>query len=176
MLENSQRIKNRSLLKNFSFKSVISSFNLKYLILPFIILVINAYIQRIYECKELELIPLQNIYNKITPLKNNLIVKAHNLNSNSEQFIQHIERYLDNEKSKILDIKVSEPHKLSNIHIIPIEIKSNFIHDKFIFEFINQIHEYSGFVRTVAVKINKRCFNNGYHILETVIVCALYTK
>ncbi len=176
MLDNIHHIKDNSLLKNFSFKNIISVFNIKYTILPITILAMNAYVQHIYRNKELELIPLQTTYDKVMSLKNNIIVQKHKLNSNSEQFIQYIEQSIDTTKAKILDINVGEINKLSNIRETPIKINSTFVHDNFIFDFINKIDQYEGFVRTIAVKINKKRLNNGRHILETVLLCTLYTK
>lgn len=176
MLDNIQHFKNNFLFKKTSLKKYCSIFNGKYLILLLTGLLTNIYVRHIYECKELELAPYKDIYDKIALLKNNTFVKAHNLNSDSEKFIQYMEQYFDNKKAKIINIKAGELNNISSIKIIPIEIDCSFIHDKFIFEFINKINQYEGFARTIAVKINKKELNNGYHILETVIVCTLYTK
>lgn len=171
----------------------IYKFNIKwkYVFLLISVIVCSYFIHQIYENKLSQLGKLQILYNKISQLKNNNIVKNHVLNNlefnvtklgksthynDSEQFVQYIEKEFNKKYGKINNIKVSNHTKLSSINITQIEISNIFIHDKFIFEYIDKIHSYSGFVRVSALKIEKKQLDNKKNILVARIICDLYSK
>ena len=168
-------IKN-NIVKFFStFSKFSKNFNYKYLFILIILTGIDIFIRQIYHNNTLQLQNSQVFYNKLKTLeKSKLVLKS--LQFTPEQFIQHIEIVFEKEYAKIVDIKVNEPVKFRHYNVTTVEIKGIFIHDKFIFSILDEIHSYVGLSRIIGIKIEKSQLHNGVNVLDTVIVCEIYTK
>lgn len=180
-------------LKKLNILRRIYDFNFEwtYTLLLIFVTICSLFVNQIYKNKLPRLERLQNLHNKIIQLRNNDIVKNHVLNNlkfkitstgrdrrctDSEQFVQYVEKNFDKKYGKITDIKVSNHTRFSVVNVTQIEILNMFIHDKFIFEYIDKIHLYNGFARVSALKIEKKQLDNGKNVLTTRIICDLYSK
>lgn len=168
-------IKNNIVKFCSKFSRFFKNFNYKYLYILIILTGIDIFIRDIYNNSALQFQNSQLFYNKLKTLeKNKLVLKT--LQFTPEQFIQHTETVFEKEYAKIVDIKVNEPIKFGHYNTTTVEIKGVFIHDKFIFTVLDEIHSYIGLSRVVGIKIEKSQLRNGVNVLDTVIVCELYTK
>ncbi len=166
----------KSIIRYFcTLGKLLKQVNYKYIIVLFIPTGLDIFSRQIHYDRLLELQNMQNIYDKIKQLqKNKLVYKK--LQTSSVQFIKYIETVFENKYAKILDIKVDEPENFNNYRETKVEITGVFIHDKFIFETLDELYSYEGLICVKGIKIGKHQLHNGVNVLNTVIVCELYTK
>lgn len=157
------------------FNKFLKKLKYKYIILLITLIIADISVRQVYNCKVLELQEVQSVYNKIRKLqKNKLVYKK--LQTSSEQLVKYIEKVFACNYAQILEIKVNEPVNFNNYFKLNVKIQGTFVHDKFIFETIESLYLYEGFVRISGLKIDRSQLTNGINVLNTVIACELYMK
>ncbi|MBR1944402.1 MAG: hypothetical protein IJ848_02915 [Alphaproteobacteria bacterium] len=154
---------------------------IKYLISILILIIINLVLSFIKDSTEDEMIIINNKYDKIKQLNNDEFVLNHLFEgdtNNIKNFIDYVTKYLINNHSEIISIKTIDNTKLNDITVETIQFELTFIHDKFIFELLELIQNYSpGFVRITDVYIEKNeKFNINQNNLKVNMLCVVYTK
>lgn len=154
---------------------------IKYLIIIFVLFLTNIVLSIIKDNNELEAIEINNNYNTIKQLNSDEFILKHLFKedkNNTKNFIEYIKKYLKNNHCEIINIKTINSENLHNIKVDTIEFDLTFPHDKFIFELLEIIQNYSpGFVKIIDIYIKKdEIFNLNKNNLKTKILCSIYTK
>ena len=170
----------------FNFNSIINLITsnkllLRYLIIIFILSISNIVLINIKNNNEFELIEINDKYNKIKQLNNDEFVIKHLFKedkNNVKNFIEYVKKYLHNNHGKVTNISTINSKNIDNIKVETIEFNLTFAHDKFIFELLKLIQNYSpGFVRITDIYIKKNeIFDININNLKAKIVCDIYTK
>ncbi len=154
---------------------------IKYLIVILIFTISNIALDIINNNNELELLKINNKYNQIKELSNDEFVLKHLFKedkNNTQNFIEYVKTHIQNNYGNITNIQKINSQILDNIKIETIEFNLKFPHDKFIFELLEVIQNYSnGFAIIQDIYIQKEeNFNINRNNLSTKILCQLYTK
>ena len=154
---------------------------IKYLIIIFVLFLTNIVLSIIKDNNELESIEINNKYNTIKQLINDEFILKHLFKedkNNTKNFIEYIKKYLKSNHCEIINIETVNSENLYNIKVDTIEFDLTFAHDKFIFELLEIIQNYSpGFVKIIDIYIKKdEIFNLNKNNLKTKILCSIYTK
>lgn len=154
---------------------------IKYLIIILVLFITNLVCSFIIDDIEDKLIVINDQYNKLKQLNDNEFILKHLFKedkNNTQNFINYVNEYLQSSHSKVINIETIDSKQLYNITVDTIQFDLTFIHDKFIFELIELIQNYSpGFVRITDVyiaKVNK--FNVNQNNLRVRILCEIYNK
>ncbi|MBQ9440879.1 MAG: hypothetical protein IJU54_00520, partial [Alphaproteobacteria bacterium] len=131
----------------------------KYLLIIFILAMANIILTNIKDNNELELIEINNKYNILKKLNEDKFISKHSFKedkNNTNNFINYIKEYLKNNHGEVISIKNIENKNIESIKVKIIEFLLTFPHDKFIFELLERIQNYSpGFVRITDIYIEK---------------------
>ena len=154
---------------------------LRYLIIIFMLSIANIILINIKDNNEVELIAINEKYNKIKQLNNDEFVIRHLFKedkNNVKNFIEYVKKYLIKNHGNVIDIQTINSKNMHNIKVETIEFNLTFAHDKFIFELLKLIQNYSpGFVRITDIYIKKNeIFNININNLTAKIICDIYTK
>ena len=154
---------------------------LRYLIIIFVLSLSNIILTNIKNNNEVEFMQINDKYNKIKQLNNDEFVKKHLFienENNIKNFVEYVKKYLIKNYGKVIDIKTINSKNIYNIKVETIEFNLTFAHDKFIFELLKLIQDYSpGFVRITDIYIKKnKIFDINVNNLNAKIVCDIYTK
>ena len=141
----------------------------------------NIILINIKDNNEVELIAINEKYNKIKQLNNDEFVIRHLFKedkNNVKNFIEYVKKYLIKNHGNVIDIQTINSKNMHNIKVETIEFNLTFAHDKFIFELLKLIQNYSpGFVRITDIYIKKNeIFNININNLTAKIICDIYTK
>ena len=154
---------------------------LRCLIIIFMLSIANIILINIKDNNEVELIAINEKYNKIKQLNNDEFVIRHLFKedkNNVKNFIEYVKKYLIKNHGNVIDIQTINSKNMHNIKVETIEFNLTFAHDKFIFELLKLIQNYSpGFVRITDIYIKKNeIFNININNLTAKIICDIYTK
>lgn len=154
---------------------------IKYLIIILILFINNLICIFIIDNMEGKLTVINDQYNKIKQLNNNKFILKHLFKedkNNIKNFKNYVKESLKNNRSEVININTIDSKQLYNITVETIQFDLTFIHDKFIFELLELIQNYSpGFVRVTDVYIEKtNKFNINQNNLNVRILCEIYTK
>ena len=153
----------------------------KYLLVIFVLVMANIIFTNIKDNNELELIEINNKYNILKKLNEDKFVLKHSFKedkNNTNNFINYIKEYLKNNHCGVISIKNIENKNIENIKVETIEFHLTFPHDKFIFELLELIQNYSpGFVRITDIYVEKdEKFDINKNNLKVKMLCNLYNK
>lgn len=154
---------------------------IKYLIIIIILFITNLSCTFIINDIEDKLVVINDQYNKLKQINNNEFILKHLFKedkNNTQNFKNYVKEYLNNNRSEVININTVNSKQLYNITVETIQFDLTFIHDKFIFELLELIQNYSpGFVRITDVCVEKtNKFNINQNNLNVRMLCEIYTK